>query len=354
MYLQPLLILFDMKFSEENILKLAEKQKKIKTRDIVSIFGISRQRAHIVVSKLIRSGKLVKIGSTASAFYVTPDFASAHPEVFPNYVKKSLVNQNLEEHKVFNEIEKNLPLISKLKENVHSIFEYAFSEMLNNAIEHSLSDKINIVITVDGDFTFEIRDFGIGVFKNIQKKRKLKDEMEAIQDLLKGKTTTQPKSHSGEGIFFTSKIADRFIIESYNYQLLIDNIIDDIFVNSHKNIKGTKILFSVNIKSNKHLKDLFLKFASKEGDFQFNKTEIRVKLYSMGGVYISRSQARRLLSGLEKFSTIVLDFDKVPMVGQAFADEVFRVFKNKHPKIKIESINKNEGIEFMIGRVEKE
>jgi len=343
-----------MEFSKENILKLVEKQKKIRTRDIVSIFDISRQRAHVVVNKLIESGKLVKIGSTASAFYVTPDLASAHPEIFPNYVKKSLINRDLEEHKVFDEIEKKLPLISELKENVHSIFEYAFFEMLNNAIEHSLSDKINIVITVDGNFTFEIRDFGIGVFKNIQKKRKLKDEMEAIQDLLKGKTTTQPKSHSGEGIFFTSKIADRFIIESYKYQLLIDNKIDDIFVNSHKNVRGTKIIFSIDIKSSKHLKDLFLKFASEKGDFHFNKTEIRVKLYSMGGVYISRSQARRLLSGLEKFSIIILDFDKVPMVGQAFADEVFRVFKNKYPKIKIEPTNMNEGIEFMIGRVEKE
>ena len=46
---------------EENILKLAEKQKEIRTRDIVSIFGISRQRAHVVVNKLVGSGKLVKI-----------------------------------------------------------------------------------------------------------------------------------------------------------------------------------------------------------------------------------------------------------------------------------------------------
>jgi len=343
-----------MEFSEENIIKLAEKQKEIRTRDIVSIFGISRQRAHVVINKLIKSGKLIKIGSTASAFYITPDFAATHPEIFPSHFKKTLTNKDLEEHVVFNEIEDKLPLISKLKENVHSIFEYAFSEMFNNAIEHSSSNKIDIVVATDNyRLFFIIRDYGIGVFKNIQKDRKLRDETEAIQDLLKGKTTTQPKSHSGEGIFFTSKIADIFVLDSFNYQLIIDNTIDDIFVNSNVDTRGTKVTFSIDTHSKKHLKDIFLEFASAKNDYAFDKTEIRVQLYSIGGVYISRSQARRLLSGLEKFNTIILDFDKVPMVGQAFADEVFRVFKNKYPNIKIKSVNTNKGIEFMIGRVGK-
>ena len=73
----------------------------------------------------------------------------------------------------------------------------------------------------------------------------------------------------------------------------------------------------------------------------------------MGTIYISRSQARRILVGLEKFESIILDFTRVPTVGQAFADEIFRVFKNKYPKKKIIAINTNEAVKFMINRVDR-
>jgi len=43
--------------------------------------------------------------------------------------------------------------------------------------------------------------------------------------------------------------------------------------------------------------------------------------------HVSRSQAKRLLMGLEKFNTIILDFKGVVSVGQAFVDQVFRVSK---------------------------
>jgi len=73
----------------------------------------------------------------------------------------------------------------------------------------------------------------------------------------------------------------------------------------------------------------------------------------MGTVYISRSQARRILVGLEKFKKIILDFDRVPNAGQAFADEIFRVFQSRHPNISIEPINMSETVGFMVKRVER-
>jgi len=59
------------------------------------------------------------------------------------------------------------------------------------------------------------------------------------------------------------------------------------------------------------------------------------------------------MSGLDKFKTIVLDFDKVTTVGQAFADEIFRVFQERHPAINIVPINMVEPVRFMIERVER-
>lgn len=66
------------------------------------------------------------------------------------------------------------------------------------------------------------------------------------------------------------------------------------------------------------------------------------------GLYVSRSQARALLVGLEKFKKVMLDFSGVKEVGQAFADEIFRVFNLAHPEVEVEYQNANEAVEFMI------
>ena len=79
-----------------------------------------------------------------------------------------------------------------------------------------------------------------------------------------------------------------------------------------------------------------------------------VKLFTTSGIHISRSQARRILSGLEKFKVIILDFDKVPVVGQAFADEIYRVFQHLHPDIVIQEENMSEGVKFMVERAKNE
>jgi len=340
--------------TRKNILNFAQKQKKFKTSDVVSVFDISRQHASKILSDLIETGELLKFGKTSKTFYVTEKHLVEFLKDSATSVELKLENKNLEEHKIVSRFEDNFPLLLKLKENIKSIFIYAFSEILNNAIEHSESKDIKIFISIKNNLiSFSVEDFGIGVFKNIKDKKKLNSELEAIQDLLKGKTTTQPKSHSGEGIFFTSKVGDRFSLESFDYQLIIDNKIEDVFVNKIESPKkGTTATFSIDINSNKHLNDIFKEYASEENDFSFDKTIIKIKLYTVGGIFVSRSQARRVVSGLDKFKSIILDFEKVPMVGQAFADEVFRVFQKKNPEIKIQPINMNEGVEFMINRVE--
>lgn len=330
----------------------------VKSSDLAAHFGVSRQYASKLLSGLIEENVLIKIGSTRTAFYTTEEFLQKNPKLAPKSYSKILTNKNLEEHKIFDDIEKQFLPVLKISENVKSIFEYAFSEMLNNAIEHSTSKKIKIFVSLTNNIlTFIVDDFGIGAFRNIMQKKGLNSEIEAIQDLLKGKTTTAPKLHSGEGIFFTSKVGDEFILDSYGHQFITNNIIKDIFIKKVKGQKqGTRVTFRININDRHHLNDVFKRYmdSGQDGDYGFDKTEIRVRLYVIGGVHISRSQARRVLSGLDKFKVVIMDYDKVPTVGQAFADEIYRVFKNKRPDIKIEDINMNESVKFMVERAKNE
>ena len=88
-----------------------------------------------------------------------------------------------------------------------------------------------------------------------------------------------------------------------------------------------------------------------DGIQKFDKTYIGVMLSKLGDErYVSRSQARRIVLGLEKFKHVLLDFKDISTVGQGFVDEVFRVFQSKYPRIKIEYTNANDDVRFMIER----
>lgn len=344
--------------NKDKILEIINKNGRITSSQITEAIGVSRQYVNIVISDLIAEKQVIKLGGTRNAFYVSTDYMREHPDILPSTFKKKYRNISLEEHRVLMELEEKFPLISNIPENIKSIFTFAFSEMFNNAIEHSQSKSISVEVAVcDKNLSFIVSDSGIGVFRNIMKKGNLKSEIQAIQDLLKGKTTTMPKSHSGEGIFFTSKAGDVFILDSFGLQLAINNVKSDISIHRVpvKN-RGTRVIFRINTNSNRHLNDVFKKYTNLANEDQcgFDKTEIRVKLFTTSGIHISRSQARRILVGLEKFKIILFDYEKVPMVGQAFADEIYRVFQELHPDIRLDNENMSEGVRFMIERAKNE
>lgn len=344
--------------NKSKILEIIEVKGKITSSELIQVFRVSRQYTNRILQSLVKDKSILKIGTTKNVFYVTKSFAELHSQDFPSSFHKKYLNKNLEEHKILAEIEDKFFQLSELSDNVRSIFTFGFSEMFNNAIEHSESKYISVEVAIRGEkLSFIIEDAGIGAFRNIQKKRKLNSEVEAIQDLLKGKTTTMPKSHSGEGIFFTSKAADVFILHSFNYQLIVEANKNGTQIKQvHIQKRGTGVIFEISIHSELHLTDVFRKYTnlSGESDHGFDMTEIRVKLFTMAGIHISRSQARRILSGLEKFKIILLDFDNVSLVGQAFADEIYRVFKNAHPNIQVREENMNEAVRFMVERARGE
>jgi len=336
----------------DQIIPFLEEKKRATSNEIAQHFDVTRQRINQILRVFVDSGKIAKFGSTRSAFYTLPKHIDT---IGPAASRRRFKNKNIREHEILHEFIEPFPAFRTAPENVRSIIHYAFSEMLNNAIEHSQSEHIEVAVESEGGmFRFIVSDFGIGVFRNVMQKRRLKSEFEAMQDLLKGKTTTDPKAHSGEGIFFTSKAADRFVLESFGHRMIVDNTIPDIFFEEEKDInRGTRVTFSINRNSERHLKKIFDHFQSRPGSYAFDKTEIHVRLFTMGTIYVSRSQARRILAGLEKFRKVILDFDRVPNVGQAFADEIFRVFKEQYPKIIIQPINMNDSVRFMVKRAQR-
>ena len=75
-----------------------------------------------------------------------------------------------------------------------------------------------------------------------------------------------------------------------------------------------------------------------------------VRLQETETTLMSRSQAKRLVNGLERFSEVVLDFGGVDLVGQGFADEVFRVWAKQHAEVALIPTAMSEAVAFMVER----
>jgi len=332
------------------IIDKIKKRGEVSTAEIVKAVGFSRAYINRFLKELRWEGKIELIGKANTARYIlaerkTLDTAKRRVTA----LHRILRNRNLSEDVVLQDIKDRSGIFMELAKNVSGILDYAFTEMLNNAIEHSRSPQIEIFMKRNSAKTeFIVVDRGVGIFKHIMRKRSLPNELEAIRDLLKGKQTTAPEEHTGEGIFFTSKAADRLTIKSGKKKLIFDNQLRDIFIEDIAHFKGTKVIFTIALNSPRSLDRIFKEYAGEA--FEFGKTKIAVRLYKIDAAYISRSQARRIMAGLDKFKVVILDFYGVKTVGQAFADEVFRVWKKNHPEIEVRYRNANENVEFMIRR----
>ena len=321
------------------------------SQDIVRLtgekFGISRQAVNRHIHKLINDGWIIAEGSTRQRQYKLKPI-----------VKKELdfrVSKKLQEDVIWRE--EIRPLLENIPKNVLDICNHGFTEMLNNVIDHSNGSwaiirieltKVNIMISIYDD--------GVGIFEKIKTELGLDDLRHAILELAKGKLTTDPQRHTGEGIFFSSRMFDKFYIISGGLCFIHNAIgnawLHDWLIEVDEGGKaGTSIGMYININSNRNIKEVFDKYTSTDDDLGFTRTIVPVSLAKYGDEnLISRSQAKRLLARFEKFREVVLDFKGVDAIGQAFADEIFRVFTLKNPHINIMFINAHADIEKSIAR----
>jgi len=237
-------------------------------------FGITRQAVNKHLQKLTAEHALAEAGKTRSrtyglapmlewrrAYKITPDLAE--DVVWTNDIRMAL---------------------DALPDNVMNIWHHGFTEMFNNAIDHSGGSEIVVYLRKTAtDSQIAITDDGVGIFKKIQAALNLLDER-------------------------------------------------------HNHAARTA-------------KKVFDQYTSGD-DFGFNKTVVPVKLAQYGNdKLISRSQAKRLLARIELFKTVMLNFEGVDSIGQAFADEIFRVFAIQHPEVELLVMRANSEVKRMISRI---
>ena len=306
-------------------------------------FHITRQAVHKHLRRLVEEGILTESGQTRSRSYGLA--------VLSQWKRSYPIQTGLAEDIVWTQDIR--PVLGDLPDNVLRLWQHGFTEMFNNAIDHSEGTEVHVELRrTAADTEMIIADDGVGIFRKIRKVLGLLDERHAILELSKGKLTTDPARHTGEGIFFTSRMFDTFDILSGGVSFShTDGEANDWIRDNPQYQNGTTVWMRLRNQTSRTTKKVFDEYVSGE-DYDFSRTVVPVVLAQyVGDPLISRSQAKRVLARVDLFRTVVFDFSEVDSIGQAFADEIFRVFAQSHREIELQFIHANASIRKMIARV---
>jgi hypothetical protein len=305
-------------------------------------FDLTHEGARRHVASLVRGGSIVATGTGGSRRY-----ALREEQVFN---KTYALDTDVEEHRVWSE--DLSPALGDLPAAVRRILEYGVQEMINNAIDHSEGTELHLgAYRTAVDVSVLVIDDGVGIFEKIRASFRLPTPAEAVVELVKGKITTDPVRHTGEGIFFTSRAVDDFGVLANSLWWGVSYQDRDWVIERRANSKGTLVSLLVNLTTTRNLNEVFQKYSG-EG-FRFNRTQIPVIVARvMDEGLVSRSAARRLISRLEGFDEVMLDFAGVKSVGQAFVDEIFRVYANAHPERRLVAVNATKPVRNLIDRAQ--
>ncbi len=322
--------------------RLFEARTCITTAEVAAQAGISRQAAHSHLAKMVAKGEILQEGASRSTRYRRLASSERIYEL-----------KELDENEVWgNEkrVVRNLdPEVLEIK-NVVQILNFAFTEMVNNAIDHSRGTYVLVRWFLKPDrITFEVEDDGVGAFATIREDRNLVNDFEALGDLSKGKQTTDPNRHSGLGIFFTSRMVNRFLLSAGQISWTVDNEIDDVAWGwLHEPRTGTLVRCEIRRDTAVAPRDVYATLAN-PATGRFDKTTIHINLFKEhGDSFVSRTEAKAIGTRLEGFGEIELDFAGISEIGQGFADQLFRVWARENPSSRLIPVNANPAILAMI------
>ena len=316
-------------------------------------FGISITSVKRYLKKAAEKGVIEECTDRASGYVLTE-------QSWEEQVELGAVQP--QEDKIYDELlQKRL---AGCGQPAQRIWQYVCAEMLNNAIEHSRGSRIRIILQRNVLYTSVIiEDDGVGVLRTLMDYMAghgwdEPSEEDALVELYKGKITSDASAHSGEGIFFSSKAVDAFAIWSGakvykcrggELQAVIENHL--LAYASRMEGIGTMVMMVLENETSRKLSEVFDMYA--DVDEGFIRTRIPVKEACISGEPVARSQARRICNRLTEFKEVILDFDGVEIMGQGFADEIFRVYAAAHPQVILCPVNMVREVSRMIRHVSR-
>lgn len=216
--------------------------------------------------------------------------------------------------------------------------QHAFTELLNNAIDHSGGASVTVSVRqTPAHLQLLVSDDGCGLFARIGESFAIHDPAQAMLELSKGKLTSQPERHTGRGLYFTARIADILDLHAN------DSAFQHRAWERHPwqrtrpaTRRGTSVFVAISLDSRVSL-DAVMRDHSLDGaGYGFERTVVPLQMLASAHSGLeSRAQARQIAARLAQFRRVELDFVDIADVGHSFADELFRVFAREHPNVEL-------------------
>ncbi len=245
-----------------------------------------------------------------------------------------------------------------LAPNLLRLVQQAFNELLNNAIGHSGGSHVAVSLRQTANQAqLLVSDNGVGLFERIAQTFSIASPALAMLELSKGKLTSQPERHTGQGLFFTSRLADVFDLHA-NDAAFQQRAWDERGWHPQRALRhaGTSIYAAFALDTPRTLDGVRRAYSVGADPFgvDFNRTVVPLRLITstIEGLE-SRAQARRVCARLGEFRRAEIDFGGVASVGHAFADELFRVFGPAQHSLELVPVNMSPAIAALVASVQR-
>jgi anti-sigma regulatory factor (Ser/Thr protein kinase) len=239
--------------------------------------------------------------------------------------------------------------------NVLRLVQQAFCELLNNAIGHSGGSHVTVSLRqTASQVQLLVSDNGVGLFERIAQTFSIAGPALAMLELSKGKLTSQPDRHTGEGLFFTSRLADVFDLHA-NDAAFQQRAWDERGWHPQRALRhaGTSVYAAFALDTPRTLDGVRRAYSVGADDpfgVEFSRTTVPLRLITSAIEGLeSRAQARRVCARLGEFRRAEIDFGGVASVGHAFADELFRVFGPAQRSLELVPVNMTPAVAALVG-----
>jgi anti-sigma regulatory factor (Ser/Thr protein kinase) len=239
----------------------------------------------------------------------------------------------------------------EMTKNVRQMAQHAFTELLNNAIDHSEGEFVTVSMRqTPAHLQLLVSDDGRGLFDKIREGFDIEDPAMAMLELSKGKLTSNPDRHTGRGLYFTSRLADVFDLHA-NAVAFQHREWDPCSWKSGRAMRqqGSAIYLAIALDTARTLDDVMRSASIDAQGYGIDRTTLSLRLIANEDIALeSRAQARRVAARLTEFKQAELDFNGIDHIGQSFADELFRVFARNQSAVQLVVKNATPRVTAMI------
>jgi anti-sigma regulatory factor (Ser/Thr protein kinase) len=301
--------------------------------------GLARNTAQRLLRRLVELNWLVRQGS------------SRRPHHVPGLLRQVVQRYALDG------LQEDLPWARDfapyfdLPDEVARMAQHGFTELLNNAIEHSGGSQVTVSMRQTPlQLQLLVSDDGRGIFETIGEAFGINDPVLAMLELAKGKLSSRPDQHSGRGLFYTAKLADVFDLHANNAAFQQRDWQRDEWQRGRPACTaGSAVYVAICLDTERTLDSVLRRYSLDRAGYGFERTVVPLRLITAPQQGLSsRAQARRVVARLGQFRRAELDFAGLVDVGPAFADELFRVFGGRHPGVQLVPLNMSPRVAEMV------